>query len=334
MVKAFILPHQNIVFLGNKKYVKSEQDIKSEQYVKSLFEESCYKNYTDAFFQLLHIDEDEVWQGATVNRIKTKSLIILGTTGVGKTTLAENIMNAIQKDYGHRGVCSVYTNDVSLGELMEYGLKTFNFFGDLLQVGLPKVYVLVFDDATAVEVAPEEIRKFFSIRHEIQKYSGITEGIVYSIFLTHDWYSLNKLFRRYGVAAAILSVPPLDKCSRSQIEGLIGKEAVALLDKVSFKAMDYDAYKGYGFVKLPLPPDGKSNAVGYIHFENTHAEYFQIKYGENQTAKGNSVERVLHIPETKKEDIKKDLESAERAKAKNRERQQRFRQKKMQVPKI
>jgi predicted RNA-binding protein with RPS1 domain len=322
--------------LTKKIYIKPQarvpQEQPTEKDAKTIFEESGYRDYTIPFFNVLHIDESEVWQGNTdSNRIKTKPLIIMGSTGVGKTTLAENIINAVEKDYAHRGVCSVYTNDVSLGELMEYGLQTFKYIGDRWQDGLPKVYVLVFDDATAVEVTSEEIRKFFSIRHEIQKYSGITEGIVYSIYITHDWYSLNKLFRRYCVAAAILSVPPLDKCSRSQIEGLIGKEAVAILDKVSYKAMDYDAYKGYGFVKLPMPPDGESKAVGFIHFSQTQAEYVQIKYGENQTAKGNSVERVLHIPETRKKvEIKKELESAERARDKNRERQQRFRQKKMQ----
>jgi cold shock CspA family protein len=324
MTKTFIIP-QNSVFQGHS----------TEQNAKSLFEESDYRDYTEAFYQLLHIDESEVWQGTTsTNRIKTKPIIILGTTGVGKTTLAENIINAIEKDFGHRGVCSVYTNDVSLGELMEYGLQTDKYLGDRWQGGLPSVYVLVFDDATAVEVTPEEIRKFFSIRHEIQKYSGINEGIIYSIFLTHDWYSLNKVFRKYCVAATILSVPPLDKYSRSQIEGLIGKKAVAILDKVSYKAMDYDKYKGYGFIKLPSPPDGETNDVGFIHFEKAQAEYVQIRYGENQSAECNSVERVLHIPETrKKEEIKKELESAERARDKNRERQRRFRQKEMQVPK-
>lgn len=303
----------------------------TEKDTRQLFEESGYNDYTNAFYKLLHIDEDEVWQGnSTINRIKTKPLIILGTTGVGKTTLAENIMNKIEKYYGHRGVCSVYTNEVSLGDLMEYGLQTFKYIGDRWKSGLPAVYVLVFDDATAVEVTPDEIRKFFSIRHEIEKYSGLTEGIIYSIFLTHDWYGLNKLFRRYGVAAAILSVPPLDKCSRTQIEGLIGKKVVTLLDKVSFKAMDYDKYKGYGFVRLPSPPDGESSNVGFMHFEQAQAEFVEIKYGTKQFVEGNSVERVLHVPEIRKKDeVKKELESARRAQDKNRERQQRFRQRKL-----
>jgi Cdc6-like AAA superfamily ATPase len=322
VVKEFVFKPEDSAFQGQP----TEKDIITH------FEESGYRDYTEAFFQLLHIDEEEVWQGNTnSNRIKTKPLIILGTTGVGKTTLAENIMNAIEKDYGHRGVCVVYTNQVSLGDLMEYGLQTFKYLGDRWKSGLPTVYVLVFDDATAVQVTPEEIRKFFSIRHEIQKYSGITEGIIYSIFLTHDWYSLNKLFRRYAVAAVILSVPPLENYSRTQIEGLIGKKAVMILDKVSFKAMDYDAYKGYGFVKLPSPPDGESSNVGFIHFEKTQAEFVEIRYGKNKAVEGNSVERVLHIPETRKKDvIEKELESSRRAKEKNRERQQRFREKNIQ----
>ena len=79
-----------------------------------------------------------------------------------------------------------------------------------MESGPPTVYILTFDDATGVEVTHDEIRNFFSIRHKAEEYSSINEGIIYTIHITHDWYSLNKLFRRYGEVAIILSVPPLD----------------------------------------------------------------------------------------------------------------------------
>jgi hypothetical protein len=300
--------------------------------VKQIFEESGYHDYTEAFNKYLHIDEDEVWQGnQNENRIKIKPLIIVGTPSMGKSTFGKDVMSTIENDYGHRGVCCVYTNEVSLGELMKHGLQTFKYIGDRWKGGLPKVYVLVFDDATAVEVTPDEIRRFFSIRHKAKEYSGINEGIIYTVFITHDWYSLNKVFRRYSLSAIFLSVSFMDKYSRDHLESLIGKKAVATLREISYKAMDYDEYKGYGFVKLPFLPEGESNDVGFIHFNRNQTEYVQVKYGINQTVEGNSVEMVLHIPKTRKTDeIKKTLESAKRAKEKNRERQQRFRQRNMQ----
>jgi DNA polymerase III delta prime subunit len=231
------------LIMQDKQIVSQPKTNSLEKGAKTLLEESGFNDYTKHFFKLLHIDEAEVWKGdKTSNRIKTKPIIILGTTNIGKTTLSKNIMNRIEKTYEKYGVCNVYTNEVGLGDFIEHGLHTYRYMGENWKTSMPTVYVLVFDDATAVEITPDEIRKFFSIRHKAQEYTGITEGIIYSIFLTHDWYSLNKLFRRYGEAAIFLSIPPLDKFSRQNIESLIGSKAANVLDKISSKAMDYDEY--------------------------------------------------------------------------------------------
>jgi hypothetical protein len=297
--------------------------------MKSLFEEKGFHNFTHAFYDQLFIDEKEVWRGAIANRIKTKPTIVLGTTNIGKTTFANNINNEIQKKYHHRGVCSIYTNEVSIGELIEHGLKAHKQFSDYWD-SYPSVYVLVFDDATAVEVTPEELRAFFSIRHKAQEYAGITEGILYSIFMTHDWHSLNKLFRRYCETAVFLSIPPLDKFARSSIEGLIGEKAVSILDQISIKAIDYDEFKGYGFVKLPFPPQGETKSVGYIHFDNTESIYIKMKPWAKKTVKATLVDMVLHIPENFENSIvNRELEKARLAREKNNERQKRHRLKRM-----
>ena len=93
----------------------------------------------------------------------------------------------------------------------------------------------------AVEVTPQEVKKFFSIRHYAEECIGLKEGIVYSIFLTHEWYSLNKIFRRYCDTAFVLSVPALDKYARRFCEELLGDAPVKYLMERYRKASKIDS---------------------------------------------------------------------------------------------
>jgi len=267
-----------------------------------------YPDFTEEFYKFLYFELQEVWQPVITqeNRIKTMPIIILGTSGMGKTTLAKNVMKKVESWYCQKGVCPVYTNEVSLGELMICAFNIRRWLGTRFK-NLPQVYVLTFDDATAVPVEHEEVRTFFSIRHEAEKNTGVKEGIVYSLFLTHDWYYLHKLFRRYGYLAVILSVPPLDTFARRQVEHLLGKDAVTELEELFRRAVKEDKYKGTGFVRFPYIPEGHTTNVGKIRFSNVDTPYVKIISDKTNPEIFVDPERLeLHIPAEQKKDEKKE----------------------------
>jgi hypothetical protein len=286
---------------------------------------SAYHDYTKPFYDLLYFNPKEVFKGIDKeNRIKTMPIIILGTAGIGKTTTAKNIMAKIQGWYKDQGVCLVYTNNVSLGTLMAYAFKV----REQMENKKPKVYILTFDDATAVKTKTDEVRKFFSVRHTAEEQGGIKEGIVYSIFITHDWYYLDKIFRRYGFIAIILSVPPLDEYSKKHIERLIGKRAVIDLERNFVIAIKQDSAKGRGYVKLPYIPKNERNHVGYVQFKNIDTEYIKvIQDKECNEAVLDPVHLDFHVPVEKvktDDDIKVLYEDRKR---KDRERKRKYRHK-------
>jgi hypothetical protein len=261
---------------------------------------SEYPNYTREFYKSIYFEPKELFQGSvTENRIKTMPIIILGTSGSGKTTLAENIMNFINESYYFKGVCPVLTNEVSLGSLVEYGFQMFRWLGEKWRE-LPSIYVLAFDDATAVKPKPIEVRRFFSLRHVMREYTGVNEGAVYSIMLTHDWYSLDKIFRRYGLVLVTLSVPPLDTYSRRQLKNLLGEDVVTTLQEIFRKAYKEDKYKGVGFVKLPYVPEGMDTDVGYIKFSKAPVSYFKLRKWDKPIP---DVERIKPEIYTSKKDM-------------------------------
>jgi hypothetical protein len=292
-----------------------------------------YANFTKEFYDTIRFDVKEVFQGSSSNRIKTVPIIVLGTTGIGKTTFARNVIAQVQEWYREYGVCPVYTNEVSLSSLMEHGLQMFRYIKDAKDfnwVNPPSVYVLIFDDATAVPVRPEEVRDFFSMRHKAEEYTGITEGIIYSLFLTHDWYSLNKIFRRFGQMCVVLSVPPLDIYARRQIGQLLGKGSMQFLAEKYKLAFKEDKYKGTGLVKLPYPPDGQRSDTGLIEFKSLDIPYVVVKSWSKPQVEIDLADLVLHIPKEKKakeKGLKQLEEQLEKIKAQQRIRTARCRAK-------
>jgi hypothetical protein len=263
-----------------------------------------------------------------INRMKTKPLIILGTSGIGKTTLADNIVTKVKSWYDKYGVNVAYTNEVSLGTLMEYGFKMNSI---LRKESVDKVHVLIFDDATAVEVSPLEVREFFSVRHYAEECTGLKEGIVYSIFLTHDWYSLNKIFRRYCDTAVVLSVPALDRYARRFCESMLGEAPVKYLMEMYKKASKINSYKGTCFVKLPYIPNGFKTDVGVIRFKPVSVSYWTIKSLEKEGLEVDPARLELRVYEKPKREKISDEESAKKQIERQREltriRVRRFREK-------
>jgi hypothetical protein len=272
-----------------------------------------FPDMTEEFKKVLYFDPKEVWQGASRNRIKTMPTIVLGTTGVGKSTFLEWNGQFIEQWYKDFGILSTYTNQVSLTEFLTYSLKIVSDETMRKAFGfkdMPSVFKFSFDDATSVEVKPREIKQFFSMRHIIQDELNVTEGIIYTEFVTHDWYSLSKIFRRYAENLVVLSVPPLDVYSRRHLASLLGDEAMKVMQAIYKKAMKEDKYKGKGMIKLPFVPDDYETDVGMIMFKPVDNSLpIQIKYGSSSNVTADIEKRILYIP--KEDSIAENEEDAQ-----------------------
>ena len=211
-----------------------------------------YKDLTSQFYKALMFPNEELFKpGNHKNRIKQIGIIIQGLTGSGKTTSAKNIIQNIYSYYGIHNCAAIYTNSLPLGTFLDKALEQY----------MRPVQVLIYDDATSVKVKPQEQRTFFSLRHLMQDKTMLLEGVIYTIYITHDWYALDKTFRRNALFTIFISVPRLDKYSRNEYKRFIGEQALDELDRLSFEAIKEDSKKGKGVVVLPYG----DNNIGYFY---------------------------------------------------------------------
>jgi len=234
-----------------------------------------YPDYTNEFFKSLYFKKDELFKGITIgdrNRIKQIPMVIVASMGMGKTTLAKNIIYHLYQKYGENDCVAVYTREYSIGDLIRLA------FNDDKNPALKgkRIRILVFDDATSEKLSIQDQKKFFRLRHKMKEGTGMSEGAIYTIFCTHDWYSLDRTIRRIVTRSVYLSVPPLDKYSRKDYGRVIGEEAVEALQEIFAKAEKEDKYKGLGFVFLPSKPDRKHD-VGYILFDEVPVKMHILK---------------------------------------------------------
>lgn len=247
-----------------KKYLISEEEN---------FE--SFPDYTEAFYNFLKIPETEVFKNSTQERVKQILIIIAGTMGIGKTTLVENMIKKIRSFYGEERTNTVYTQ-VSTEVLMEYAFKG---NPDRDWDAKKPIQIIIFDDATSVKLTSKDQRVFCSVRHKMMEDTGMKEGIIYSILVTHDWYRLDPNFRRNALVTCFLSVSPLDQYSRREYGKILGETGVNFLSERLSKAIRFDKEKGIGLIVLPLNPDiTNSKKVGRLEWKNTQGiDYIEIK---------------------------------------------------------
>ena len=232
--------------------------------------ELSFNDYTQAFYEDITYDPKEVFQGLNYNRIKTMSIVVWGNSGSGKTTLAKNILQYIKNYYGEDKVNCVYTNNVSLKTLMYIATNKCPNRNKPIQV-------LIFDDATAVKLNPKEVKEFFSLRHVYEERTSMKEGVIYSILLTHEWFSLDRIFRRYVNRAIALTVPVLDEYALRHAKRMFTNEGINFLIDNWRLAEHYDTYKGTGLVRLPFIPKDNNSFIGKILFKQLDSSYWNIK---------------------------------------------------------
>lgn len=250
--------------------------IRLKKAIPKIKSSSIFSDYTKDFYSFLKIPESELFQGSRYVRIKQIPIILAGTMGVGKTKLVENIIANIQKMYGEERVNAVWTR-TNPRILMYYGFKGHRPSGWNAR---KPIQVQVFDDQTSIKLNAKDQNMFCSMRHTMAEDTGLTEGVVYSILVTHDWYRLDCNYRRNVLATCFLSVSPLDRFSRREYSKFIGDSGVKFLSLKLAKTIKFDKYKGTGLVVLPDKP--KQSSVGLIKWKNIHPSYWVLRMTEDE----------------------------------------------------
>lgn len=249
---------------------------------------ASFPNYTKEFYNFLKIPKSEVFQGSDEERVKQILIIIAGTMGIGKTVFLENIIKEIRDYYGEEKTNAVLTR-VSTKVLLEYafvGNKTLGWDAK------KPIQILVFDDASSVKLNEEDQRRFCTLRHKMMNRTGLKEGVVYSILVTHDWFRLDPNFRRNALVTCFLSVSPLDLYSRREYGRFITEEGVEFLSKRLSKALREDKYKGTGLVVLPFEPFPGYKKVGIVKWKYTKdVDYVILKDDSGLIYFDNKIER-------------------------------------------
>jgi hypothetical protein len=237
-----------------------------------------FPDLTEDFYSFLEIPEEEVFKGSKDERVKQILIIISGIMGIGKTKLVENIIQRL-KDYWEskgREVNAVISR-VSMSALIENAFR-----------GNPRrgwdakkaVQILAYDDATGARLTLEQQREFCALRHKMIEETGLKEGIIYSILVTHDWYRLDPNFRRNALITIFLSAPPLDRYSKREYVKFIGRIGVDYLIQKTADAIRFDEKKGEGLVVLPFTPllSSEEERVGRIKWtDKVKVKYILIK---------------------------------------------------------
>lgn len=233
-----------------------------------------FKDFTEDFYKFLCVPKEEVFKNSTQERVKQMLIIVAGTMGIGKTKLIENIITRISGFYGKEKTNVVYTQ-VSTSVLMEYGFKGNVDRG--WDASKP-IQIIIFDDATSVSLSKKDQRRFCAMRHQMMEDTGLKEGIIFSILVTHDWYRLDANFRRNAMLTCFLSVSPLDRYSRREYAKFLGDAGVNFLSDRLSSSIRFDSMKGTGLVVLPFSPKKVEGKVGLLKWKNLlDVDYFIIK---------------------------------------------------------
>jgi len=233
-----------------------------------------FEDCTKRFYDFLKIPKEEIFKNSSQERVKQLLIIIAGTMGIGKTTLVENIISHLRNFYGEENTNVVLTQ-VSTEALIDYGFK-----GNPMQGWNAKkpIQILVFDDATSLKLSKRDQSRFCSMRHRMMEDTGLNEGVIYSILVTHDWYRLDSNFRRNAIITCFLSVSPLDQYSRREYSKFIGTVGVNYLSNKLSKSLRFDKFKGSGLVVLPFSSNSTESKVGLLKWKNLkNVNYVVIK---------------------------------------------------------
>ena len=135
------------------------------------------------------------------NAIEYRNVILLGAQGSGKTTTAQALAWILGRKYGMSNV--VFAMQVAgIDRLLDVPTRTPG-----------RCWLLCAEDITLAKIPREQINQFFQVRHLIQQYTGLREGMCVTIFNSHTFHGLEKNLRDTFDVLIIKSVPtnPYDR---------------------------------------------------------------------------------------------------------------------------
>ena len=135
------------------------------------------------------------------NAIEYRNIMLLGSQGSGKTTTAQALAWVLGRKYGMSNV--VFAIQVAgIDRLLDVPTRTPG-----------RCWLLCAEDITPAKIPRSRINQFFQVRHLIQQYTGLREGMCVTVFNSHTFHGLEKNLRDTFDALIIKSVPtnPYDR---------------------------------------------------------------------------------------------------------------------------
>jgi len=166
--------------------------------------------------------------GASRNSIYHLNIVIYGKARRGKTEFANSLAANITRMYGLSRVHVAY-EVTDLENVLEQGWGP----GRLVQV-------LVVDDLTLAEHAPETYQRYFRIGHIMAEKTGQRNGLVVTILIVHRFFSLPKELRADIDLLVVKSVSS-NPSDAGLLRSFLGEELVAELASLA-RRRDVFAY--------------------------------------------------------------------------------------------
>jgi len=127
--------------------------------------------------------------------------MLLGSQGSGKTTTAQALAWSLGRKYG-LGQTTFAIQIAGIDCLLSVPTKVPG-----------KCWLFVAEDITLAKIPKGDINEFFQIRHLIERYTGLREGMAVTMFNSHTFHGLDRNLRDTFNALIIKSVPtnPYDR---------------------------------------------------------------------------------------------------------------------------
>jgi len=135
------------------------------------------------------------------NAIEYRNIMLLGGQGSGKTTTAQALAWSLGRKYG-LGQTTFAIQIAGIDRLLNVPTRVPG-----------KCWLFVAEDITLAKIPKSNLNQFFQIRHLIQRYTGLREGMAVTMFNSHTFHGLDKNLRDTFNALIIKSVPtnPYDR---------------------------------------------------------------------------------------------------------------------------
>jgi len=137
----------------------------------------------------------------TDNALECRNIFLLGAQGKGKTTTTQSLALMLGRKYGITN--TIFAIQIAgIDRLLSIPTKIAG-----------KCWLLCAEDITLAKIPRTDINRFFQVRHLIQEYTGIREGMAVTVFNSHTFHGLEKNLRDTFDALIIKSVPtnPYDR---------------------------------------------------------------------------------------------------------------------------